>query len=261
MKLSVIIPVYNEEKTVLEVIERVRSCGVKDLQIIVVNDCSSDGTREQLEALSASDDLLIVHHEVNQGKGAAIRTAQSRIEGDVMAIQDADMEYSPTEFPAMLQLIEKDLADAVFGSRYSGREILVDGFWHYVANKFLTTLSNMFSNIHLTDMETCYKMVRADLFKDMQLECNRFGIEPELTAKLARRRCRIYEVPISYVARRFDEGKKIGWKDGVAAIWYIFKYNLWARERKALPAANEQALGTGKEDGGKGAGERGQSAR
>ena len=247
MKLSVIIPVYNEEKTVLDVIDRVRNCGVKDLQIVVVNDCSSDGTKEQLEKLPKSDDLTLVHHEVNQGKGAAIRTAQSRIEGDVMAIQDADMEYSPTEFPAMLRLIEEDLADAVFGSRYSGREILVDGFWHYVANKFLTTLSNMFSNIHLTDMETCYKMVRADVFKDMTLECNRFGIEPELTAKLARRRCRIYEVPISYVARRFDEGKKIGWKDGVAAIWYIFKYNLWARERRALPRETEKtdAIGDG----------------
>ncbi len=236
MKLSVIIPVYNEEKTVVDVIGRVRACGVKDLQIVIVNDCSSDDTRKELEKLPEADDLLIVHHEVNKGKGAAIRTAQKHVSGDVMAIQDADMEYSPTEFPAMLRLIEEDLADAVFGSRYSGREILVDGFWHYVANKFLTTLSNMFSNIHLTDMETCYKMIRADLFRDLQLECNRFGIEPELTAKLARRRCRIYEVPISYVARRFDEGKKIGWKDGVAAIWYIFKYNLWARERRTTAA-------------------------
>ncbi len=236
MKLSVIIPVYNEEKTVLDVVGRVRQCGVKDLQIVVVNDCSSDGTRAELEKLPDSDDLTLVHHEVNKGKGASIRTAQQHVAGDVMAIQDADMEYSPMEFPAMLRLIEEDLADAVFGSRYSGREILVDGFWHYVANKFLTTLSNMFSNIHLTDMETCYKMVRADIFKDLQLECNRFGIEPELTAKLARRRCRIYEVPISYVARRFDEGKKIGWKDGVAAIWYIFKYNLWAREQRPATA-------------------------
>ena len=230
MKLSVIIPVYNEEKTVLEVIERVRNCGVNDLQIIIVNDCSTDGTKAELEKLPQAEDLVIVHHEVNKGKGAAIRTAQEHVAGEVMVIQDADMEYSPTEFPAMLRLIEEDLADAVFGSRYSGREILVDGFWHYVANKFLTTLSNMLSNIHLTDMETCYKMIRADIFKDLELECNRFGIEPELTAKLARRRCRIYEAPISYVARRFDEGKKIGWKDGVAAIRFIFEYNLWNRE-------------------------------
>lgn len=238
MKLTVIMPVYNEEKTILEVISLVRRCGVGELQIIIVNDCSSDGTREQLEKLPKADDLLIVHHEINRGKGAAIRTAQPLVSGDVMVIQDADMEYSPEEFPAMMRLIEADLAEAVFGSRYSGREILVDGFWHYVANKFLTTLSNMFSNIHLTDMETCYKMVRADLFKDLSLECNRFGIEPELTAKLARRKCRIYEAPISYKARRFDEGKKIGWKDGVAAIWYILKYNLWSRERRK-PKAEE----------------------
>ena len=239
MKLTVIIPVYNEEKTVVDVIEQVRRCGAQSLQIVIVNDCSSDGTKAALEKLPEADDLLIVHHEKNRGKGAAIRTAQSLVEGDVMVIQDADMEYSPDEFPAMLRLIENGLADAVFGSRYSGREILVDGFWHYVANKFLTTLSNMFSNIHLTDMETCYKMVRADLFKDLSLECNRFGIEPELTAKLARRKCRIYEVPISYKARRFDEGKKIGWKDGVAAIWYIFKYNILSRERRRSKAADK----------------------
>jgi glycosyltransferase involved in cell wall biosynthesis len=239
MKLTVIIPVYNEEKTVVDVIEQVRRCGAQSLQIVIVNDCSSDGTKAALEKLPEADDLLIVHHEKNRGKGAAIRTAQSLVEGDVMVIQDADMEYSPDEFPAMLQLVEDGLADAVFGSRYSGREILVDGFWHYVANKFLTTLSNMFSNIHLTDMETCYKMVRADLFKDLSLECNRFGIEPELTAKLARRKCRIYEVPISYKARRFDEGKKIGWKDGVAAIWYIFKYNILSRERRRSKAADK----------------------
>lgn len=240
MKLTVIIPVYNEEKTVVDVIEQVRRCGAQSLQIVIVNDCSSDGTKAALEKLPEADDLLIVHHEKNRGKGAAIRTAQPLVEGDVMVIQDADMEYSPDEFPAMLRLIENGLADAVFGSRYSGREILVDGFWHYVANKFLTTLSNMFSNIHLTDMETCYKMVRADLFEDLSLECNRFGIEPELTAKLARRKCRIYEVPISYKARRFDEGKKIGWKDGVAAIWYILKYNILSRERRR-PKANDQS--------------------
>ena len=251
MKLTVVIPVYNEEKTLVEVITQVRGCGVRDLQIVIVNDCSSDGTRAELDKLPKSDDLLIVHHEKNRGKGSAIRTAQRLVEGDVMVIQDADMEYSPDEFPAMLRPIEEGLADAVFGSRYSGREILVDGFWHYVANKFLTTLSNMFSNIHLTDMETCYKMIRADLFKDLSLECNRFGIEPELTAKLARRKCRIYEVPISYKARRFDEGKKIGWKDGVAAIWYIFKYNLWSRERKQMKVDAEKVDSAGDGNAGK----------
>jgi len=226
MKLSVIIPVYNEEATVLEVVRQVRACGVPDLEIVVVNDCSVDGTRALLDSLPPAPDLVIVHHEVNQGKGAAIRTAQTRITGDVVVIQDADLEYSPTGFPRLLRPIEEDKADAVYGSRYSGRELLVDTFWHYLGNKVLTTFSNMLSNIHITDMETCYKMMRAGIFRDMVLECNRFGFEPEITAKLAKRRCRIYELPIAYAARRFDEGKKIGWQDGLAALWYIVKYNL-----------------------------------
>lgn len=229
MKLSVIIPVYNEERTILHVIEQVRRCGVPGLEIVVVNDCSTDGTRKQLDTLAGAGGVVIVHHATNQGKGAAIRTAQKLVTGDVVVIQDADMEYSPTEFPKMLRPIEEGLADACFGSRYSGSEILVDSFYHYLGNKVLTALSNICSNIHLTDMETCYKMIRAGVFKELTLECNRFGIEPELTAKLARRRCRIYEVPISYKARRFDEGKKIGWKDGVAAMWYIVKYNFLTR--------------------------------
>jgi glycosyltransferase involved in cell wall biosynthesis len=229
MKLSVIIPVFNEQDTVLQILEQVRACGVPDLQILVVNDCSTDRTRSLLDALPASPDLVILHQTINQGKGAAIRTAQKHIAGDVVVIQDADLEYSPREFPRMLRPLEEGLADACFGSRYSGSEILVDSFVHYAGNKVLTTLSNLCSNLHLSDMETCYKMIRADIFKGMELECNRFGIEPELTAKLARRRCRIYEVPISYRARRFDEGKKIGWKDGVAAIWYILKFNLLQR--------------------------------
>ncbi len=226
MKLSVIIPVYNEETTILEVIRQVRTCGVPDLEILVVNDCSSDGTRALLESLPPAPDLVLVHHETNQGKGAAIRTAQKRIAGEVVVIQDADLEYAPTEFPKLLRPIEENRADVVYGSRYSGRELLVDTFWHYLGNKALTTFSNMLANIHITDMETCYKMMRAELFKSMELECNRFGFEPEITAKLAKRRCRIYEVPIAYAARRFDEGKKIGWRDGVAALWYIVKYNL-----------------------------------
>lgn len=226
MKLSVIIPVYNEETTILEVIRQVRACGVPDLEILVVNDCSSDGTRALLESLPPAPDLVLVHHETNQGKGAAIRTAQKRIRGEVVVIQDADLEYAPTEFPKLLRPIEEDRADVVYGSRYSGRELLVDSFWHYLGNKVLTTFSNMLANIHITDMETCYKMMRAELFRGMELECNRFGFEPEITAKLAKRRCRIYEVPIAYAARRFDEGKKIGWRDGVAALWYIVKYNL-----------------------------------
>ena len=226
MKLSVIIPVYNEADTVAEVIESVRQCGVKDLQIIVVNDCSIDRTAEQLTQYADAEDVEVLHHEINRGKGAAIRTAQARVEGDAVVVQDADLEYNPQELPKLLKPIEEGKADAVYGSRYSGREILVDSFWHYMGNKALTTFSNVCSNLHLTDMETCYKMIRADIFKGLEIECDRFGIEPEITAKLAKLKCRVYEVPISYSARRFDEGKKIGWKDGVAALWYIVKYNV-----------------------------------
>jgi len=229
MKLSVIIPVYNERDTVLDAIRQVRACGVPDLQLIVVNDASTDGTRERLEALPPSPDLTLLHHAFNQGKGAAIRTAQPHVAGDAVVIQDADLEYDPAEFPHMLRLIAAGRADAVFGSRYSGREIRVDTWWHYFGNRLLTFASNLCGNLHLTDMETCYKMIRADLFTAMPLECSRFGIEPELTARLARRKCRIYEVPIRYEARGFDQGKKIGWKDGVAALWYILKYNFLSR--------------------------------
>jgi len=226
MKLSVIIPVYNEAETVAVIVEAVQSCGVEEYQIIVVNDCSNDRTREKLAVFADAPDVTIVHHEVNRGKGAAVRTAQKLVEGDAVVIQDADFEYDPRELPKLLQPIAEDKADAVYGSRYSGREILVDSFWHYVGNKALTTCSNLLSNLHLTDMETCYKMMRADIFKEMELECDRFGIEPEITAKLAKLKCRVYEAPISYSARRFDQGKKIGWKDGVAALWHIVKYNL-----------------------------------
>ena len=229
MKLSVIIPAYNEATTILDILAQVRNCGVPDLEIVVVNDCSTDGTTDILKNLPPAPDLRIVHHERNQGKGAAIRTAQKLVSGDAVIIQDADLEYSPTEFPAMLKLIEEGKADAVFGSRYSGRVILVDTFVHYVGNKLLTTISNFCSNLHLTDMETCYKMIRRELFQSFRLECNRFGFEPEITAKLSRSRARIYEVPIAYTARAFDAGKKIGWKDGVAAIWYILKYNWFKR--------------------------------
>ena len=226
MRLSVIIPAYNEASTIATVIELVRACGVPDLQLIIADDCSTDGTGAILDALPPSPDLTILHHPVNRGKGAAIRTAQQHVAGDAVIIQDADLEYSPSEFPALLRPIAEGKAEAVFGSRYSGREILVDSFWHYFGNKVLTLASNIFSNLHLTDMETCYKMVRADLFTSLTLECNRFGFEPEITAKLAARRARIYEIPIAYTARPYDQGKKIGWRDGVAAFWYILKYNL-----------------------------------
>ncbi|MBR0459817.1 MAG: glycosyltransferase family 2 protein [Victivallales bacterium] len=226
LKLSVIIPVYNEEKTVLEVISRVRNCGVKNLEIIVVNDCSTDGTKQRLATVEGTEGLRILEHSHNQGKGAAIRTAQAAVTGDVVIIQDADLEYDPAEFPRLIRPLEENKADAVYGSRYSSNEALVDGFWHYYGNKLLTFASNLFSNLHLTDMETCYKMIRAELFKPMLLECNRFGFEPEVTAKLAKSHCRIFEMPITYIPRTYGEGKKIGIGDAVAAFWYIFKYNV-----------------------------------
>ncbi len=218
-------PVYNEVDTVLKVVDQVDAVDIEK-EIIIVNDCSSDGTREKLETLRDRKHIKVVHHERNQGKGAAIRTAQALLTGDVVIIQDADLEYSPTEYPKLLLPIAQDRADVVFGSRYSGTEILVDSFWHYLGNKILTTFSNVVSNIHLTDMETCYKMIKVPLFKELEIECNCFGFEPEITAKLAKKQCRIFEVPISYQARRFDEGKKIGWVDGVKAFYYILKYNL-----------------------------------
>ncbi len=224
-KLSVIIPVYNEENTILDIVNKVKNCGVPELEIIIVDDCSTDSTPQKLDLLSSMPDIKILRHEVNQGKGAAIQTAQRNITGDYVIIQDADMEYSPDEFPRLMAPLESGEADAVYGSRYSGREILVDTFWHYFGNKLLTTISNICSNLHLTDMETCYKMIRADIFKAMPLECNRFGFEPEVTAKLSRAKCRIYEMPISYHARSNAEGKKIGLQDAFAAIWFILKYN------------------------------------
>lgn len=227
MKLSVIIPVYNEASTVATVIESVRQCGVPDLEILVVDDCSTDGTSEVLAAMTPAADLRVFRHERNMGKGAGIRTAQENVTGDVVIIQDADLEYSPKEFPGMLRHFEEGRADAVFGSRYSGTCHFVDSFWHYKGNQWLTGFSNFWSNLHLTDMETCYKMISAPLFKSFRLECNRFGFEPEVTAKLAKAKARIFEMPIAYTPRPYDAGKKIGWRDGVAALWYILKYNIF----------------------------------
>ncbi len=226
MKLSVIIPVYNEVNTILDVVEKIEMVPI-DKEILIVNDCSTDGTRDKLDTLKGNDHIRIFHHQNNQGKGAAIRTAQEQLTGDVVIIQDADLEYSPQEYPKLLRPIADDKADVVFGSRYSGTEILVDSFWHYLGNKALTTFSNILSNIHLTDMETCYKMIRSSIFREIEIECNCFGFEPEITAKLSKKNCRIFEVPISYQARRFDEGKKIGWIDGVKALIYIVKFNLF----------------------------------
>ncbi|MCX8228845.1 MAG: glycosyltransferase family 2 protein [Planctomycetota bacterium] len=232
MKLSVVIPIYNEEETLLEILERVRATPFEK-EIILVDDCSQDGTRAILKGLEADADLKVLYHAKNQGKGAALRTGFAEASGDVILIQDADLEYDPGEYPLLLEPIEKGLADVVYGSRFKGARMnRVHLYWHQMANTFLTMLSNMMTNLNLTDMETCYKVFRKEVIQGLQLESNRFGFEPEITAKVARKRLkgkrvRIYEVPISYYGRDYADGKKIGWRDGVAAIWHIMRYNLF----------------------------------
>ena len=230
MKLSVIIPVYNEKKTVLALLQHV--LGVPcEKEILVVDDASTDGTRDILQNLNLPE-VRTFFHAHNQGKGAAIRTAQPHVTGDIVVIQDADLEYSPTEYPKLIQPIIDGEADAVFGSRFIGdRPHRVLFFWHMVGNKLLTLVSNMFTNVNLTDMETCYKAVRGPLFKQLRLTSNRFGFEPEVTARLAQHRARIYEVGISYHGRDYTEGKKVNWKDGVAAFYFIVKFNLFDTRR------------------------------
>ena len=228
MKLSVIIPCYNEVNTICQVVRAVKDSPVPDKEIIIVDDCSKDGTRELLENHLASEVDLVIYHSKNQGKGAALRTGIAHATGDIVIIQDADLEYDPQEYPLMIEPIIKDKADVVFGSRFQGgRPHRVVYYWHMVGNVFLTTLSNMFTNINLTDMETCYKAFRREIIQSIPIEENRFGFEPEITAKVAKTGCRIYEVGISYYGRTYKEGKKIGWKDGFRAIYCILKYNLF----------------------------------
>jgi glycosyltransferase involved in cell wall biosynthesis len=224
--LSVLIPVYNERDTIRHVIERVRSVPVPT-QIVLVDDCSVDGTRELLRTIAAQEpDLVVRFHEVNRGKGAAIRTALAEATGDVVIIQDADMEYDPVEYPRLLEPIRQGVADVVYGSRFLGGPHRVLFFWHQFGNRVLTLLSNILTNLNLTDMETGYKLFRADILKAMRLTTDRFGFEPEVTARVAQMRCRVYEMPISYWGRDYEEGKKITWRDGVAALWFIFKFNV-----------------------------------
>lgn len=229
LTVSVLIPVYNERDTIEKVIERVRSCGVKT-QIVLVDDCSQDGTRDILKRIAETQkDLVVRFHEVNRGKGAAIRTALAEATGEVSIIQDADMEYDPVEYPRLLAPIEAGVADVVYGSRFLGGPHRVLFFWHQLGNMVLTLMSNILTNLNFTDMETGYKMFRTDLLKQMKLTSDRFGFEPEVTARVAQMRCRVYELPISYWGREYAEGKKITWRDGVAAIWHILKFNLLDR--------------------------------
>lgn len=228
VRLTVLMPVYNEEATVQRALAGVRSIPLP-VEIVCVDDCSTDGTREVLRRClehGLVDQLVL--HEKNRGKGAAVRTAIQHATGDIIVIQDADLEYDPRELPNLLAPILEDRADAVFGSRFLSGPHRVLYFWHRVGNGLLTLLSNMLTDLNLTDMETCYKVVRADLMKSLPLTSDRFGIEPELTARLAQARARIYEVPISYSGRTYAEGKKIGWRDGLAAFWHILRFNLLA---------------------------------
>ena len=231
MKLSIVIPCYNEKDTIKDIIAAVRACPVQDKEIIIVDDCSSDGTVEVLKSEIAPLVDKILFHDHNQGKGAALRTGFKGATGDMVVVQDADLEYDPQELPLLMEPILKGKADVVFGSRFMGAQAhRVVYFWHCLGNKFLTLCSNMFTNINLTDMETCYKMFRREVLQTLEIEENRFGFEPEITAKVARSGWRIYEVGISYYGRTYAEGKKIGWRDGFRAIFVILKYNTWRRQ-------------------------------
>ncbi len=229
MLLSVVIPVYNEKDTLVEIIRRVLGAPIDcPRELVLVDDCSRDGTRDlyaTLPEIFPGADIRVFRHEVNQGKGAALRTGFEQTRGDVVLVQDADLEYSPNDYPRLLAPILDGRADVVFGSRFvGGQEHRVHYFWHSVANKFLTTLSNMFTDLNLTDMETCYKVFRREVLRGIRIRSNRFGVEPELTAKVARGGWRVYEVGISYSGRSYDEGKKITWRDGVKAVAAIVRF-------------------------------------
>ena len=225
IKLSIIIPVYNEKKTIRVLIEKISLIDIPK-EIIIVDDYSSDGTREILAEIE-SDEVKVFYHERNMGKGAAVRTAVKHVTGDIVIIQDADLEYDPRDYPALIRPIVEDRADVVYGSRFLGGPHRVLFFWHYVGNRIITTFSNMLSNLNLTDMETGYKAFRSEVIQSLNLKSNRFGFEPEVTMKLAKAKYRIYEVPISYWGRDYSEGKKITWKDGIAALFHIIRFRFF----------------------------------
>lgn len=228
MKLSIVIPCYNEKDHLPELISRVKSSPVPDKEIILVDDCSTDGTRELIKARIETTVDRVIYQPINRGKGAAIRSGLDWVTGDIVIIQDADLEYDPMEYLKLMTPIVEGKADVVYGSRFMGGDPhRVHLFWHYVGNRILTLLSNMFTNLNLTDMETCYKLFRTDVIKGMTIQQDRFGIEPEITAKVARTKCRVYEVGISYYGRSYGEGKKIGWKDGLKAAYVILRYGLF----------------------------------
>jgi glycosyltransferase involved in cell wall biosynthesis len=228
MKVSVVIPCFNERDTIEQVVNSVRNSPIQNIEIIVVDDGSTDGTIDVLKGKVAGLADQIIYQPANRGKGAALRTGFAAATGEIILVQDADLEYSPSDYPALLQPIFSGSADVVFGSRFlGGRPHRVLYFWHMVGNRFLTLLSNMFTNLNLTDLESCYKAFRAPLVKNLDLREKGFGFEPEITAKLAKTHCRIYEVGISYSGRTYEEGKKVNWKDGFRAIYAIVRYNLF----------------------------------
>ena len=227
MKLSVVIPVYNEKKTLSELICRVEAVKLEK-EIIIVDDASTDGTRDLLKKYEEQEGFKVIYQSKNAGKGSALRAGFDKVEGEIIIVQDADLEYDPKEYPTLIEPILDGRADVVYGSRFLGGTHRVFFFWHYVGNKVLTTLSNMCTNLCLTDMETGYKVFRRTVLDSFILKCNRFGFEPEFTSKVARHAFRVYEVPISYSGRGYEEGKKIDWKDGVAALWFIFRFRFFS---------------------------------
>jgi glycosyltransferase involved in cell wall biosynthesis len=242
MKLSVVIPCYNERATILQIVRAVRASPVPDLEIVLVDDGSTDGTRELIESEVRGLADIVLYHKTNQGKGATLRSGFRAATGDIVLVQDADLEYDPQEYPLLLDPILAGKADVVYGSRFvGGRAHRVVYFWHMVGNRFLTLFSNMLTNLNLTDMETCYKAFRREALANIVIEEDRFGFEPEITAKVAKRGCRIFEVGISYNGRTYEQGKKIGWRDGLKALYAIVKYNLFSESKAGWKANTPDA--------------------